>query len=219
MKHRFAGDPVPTMTTSTGPAEGNPSYIEQFKLGVASVAKSFTIDMWLARHTPEKVLPILNKVITSVTEEFADAVANGGGIYGVGYCFGAKYILLLGADMHGDVSAGHRLPESEAEEGMVKQRPQIKCAAIAHGTQISKEDLAGVSVPTCVVAVADDPLFPDDVRNEGLEAMKSKGLDHEFKIYPDVPHGFAVSGDYADGKIVEKQKEAFQQMLAWLQTH
>lgn len=219
MPDQFAGDPVPTMTTSTGPAEGNPSYIEQFKLGVASVAKSFTIDMWLARHTPEKVLPILNKVITSVTEEFADAVANGGGIYGVGYCFGAKYILLLGADMHGDVSAGHRLPESEAEEGMVKQRPQIKCAAIAHGTQISKEDLAGVSVPTCVVAVADDPLFPDDVRNEGLEAMKSKGLDHEFKIYPDVPHGFAVSGDYADGKIVEKQKEAFQQMLAWLQTH
>lgn len=219
MKHRFAGDPAPTTTTSTGPVQESTSYIEQFKLGVASVAKSFTIDMWLARHTQEKVLPILKKVITSVKEEFADAFANGGGIYGVGYCFGAKYVLLLGAEMHADVAAGHRPPEAEAEEGMVKQAPQIKCAAIAHGTQISKEDLAGVSVPTCIVAVQDDPLFPEDVRNAGLEAMKSKGLEYECKVYPDVPHGFAVSGDYADGKIVEKQKEAFQQMLAWLQSH
>ncbi|KAK3111316.1 hypothetical protein LTR53_013557, partial [Teratosphaeriaceae sp. CCFEE 6253] len=78
---RFAGDPAPTTTTSTGPAEENPSYIEQIKLGVASVAKSFTIDMWLARHTPEKVLPILHKVMSSVREEYADAISSGEGIY------------------------------------------------------------------------------------------------------------------------------------------
>ncbi|KAF2772641.1 alpha/beta-hydrolase [Teratosphaeria nubilosa] len=219
MPDQFAGDPAPTTTTSTAPAEQNPSLIEQIKLGVAGVAKSFTIDMWLARHTPEKVLPILNKVITSVQEEFADAVANGGGIYAVGYCFGAKYVLLLGSSLHADVAAGQRAPETEAEEGMVKHGPAIKVGAIAHGTQITKEDLASVEMPVSVVAVDDDPLFPDDVRVAGVQEAVKKGREVDVKVFSGVPHGFAVLGDYADQTIVEKQKEAFGQMLAWLKSH
>ncbi|KAK0252066.1 hypothetical protein LTS09_012860 [Friedmanniomyces endolithicus] len=217
--YRFGGDPAPTTTTSTAPAEAHPTIIEQVKLGVASVAKSFTIDMWLARHTPEKVLPILHSVLTSVKEEYADAVSSGGGIYAVGYCFGAKYALLLAADLHKDVAAGQRAPETQAEEGMAREGPQIKCGAIAHGTQITVEELAGVSVPMCVVAVKDDPLFPDHVREQGVEAMQKKGVEHEVSVYDGVPHGFAVLGDYADEGIVEKQKEAFEQMLAWLKKH
>ena len=217
---RFAGNPAPTTsTTTTSPAEAHPSIIEQVKLGVANVAKAFTIDMWLARHTPETVLPLLHSVITSVKEEFADAVANGGGIYAVGYCFGAKYVLLLAADLHKDVAAGQRAPEAQAEEGMVRQGAQIKCGAIAHGTQITKDDMAGAEVPMCVIAVEDDPLFPDHIRNEGLEAMKAKKLDYEFRVYDGVPHGFAVLGDYADSHIIEKQGEANAQMLAWLKAH
>lgn len=181
--------------------------------------------MWLARHTPEKVMPILDKVIASVKEEFADAVANGGGIYAVGYCFGAKYVLLLGGEApqeevkEGQASAA---PETSAtaEEGLVKpQGPQIKAGAFAHGTQISKEDMANMAVPVSVVAVEDDPLFPNEVREEGKKAMEENKLDCEIKVYPKVPHGFAVLGDYADASIVEKQKEAFAQMVAWLKAH
>lgn len=175
--------------------------------------------MWLARHTPEKVLPILNKVITSVKEEFADAVGNGGGIYAVGYCFGAKYVLLLGSELDKDAAEGQKSPESQAEEGMVKQGPQIKAGAIAHGTQISKEDMEGMSVPVCIVAVENDSLFPDDVREDGKKAMEAKKLESEVAVYPGVPHGFAVLGDYEDQSIVQAQGEAFKQMLEWLKAH
>ena len=175
--------------------------------------------MWLARHTPEKVLPLLQKVITSVKEEFADAVANGGGIYAVGYCFGARYVLLLGSDLDKEAAQGLRSPEAAAEEGMVRQGAQIKAGAIAHGTQIGKEDLQGMSVPVCIVAVENDTLFPDDVREAGKKALEEKKLEHEVTVYPDVPHGFAVYGDYADDKIKQKQAESFQQMLAWLRAH
>ncbi|KAK3648608.1 hypothetical protein LTR56_007434 [Elasticomyces elasticus] len=219
MPDQFAGDPAPTTTTSITPAEAHPSIIEQVKLGVASVAKSFTIDMWLARHTPEKVLPILHAVISSVKEEYADAVSSGGGIYAVGYCFGAKYVLLLAAELEKDVVSGQRAPETQAEEGMVKQGPQIKCGAIAHGTQITVSELAGVSVPMCVVAVKEDSLFPDHVREKGVEAMQKNGLEHEVTVYEGVPHGFAVLGDYADEEIVGKQRDAFGQMLGWLKAH
>jgi dienelactone hydrolase len=97
----------------------------------AETAKSFMIDMWLARHTAEKVLPVLNKVIEGAKEEFADAVANGGGVYAVGYCFGGKYVLLLAGE-HPDTVAWGQTPKDE-EEGVVKHGPTIKAGALAHG--------------------------------------------------------------------------------------
>jgi dienelactone hydrolase len=70
-----------------------------------------------------------------------------------------------------------------------------------------------------VVAVESDPLFPDEVREAGKKDMEERGLDHELKVYPSVPHGFAVTGNYEDQSIVQAQKEAFSQMLAWLKAH
>ncbi|KAF7187149.1 Hydrolase tropI [Pseudocercospora fuligena] len=220
MPDQFAGDPATSVsTTSTSTAEEKPSMIEQVKMGIASVAKSFTIDMWLARHTPEKVLPLVQKAIDGIKEEFADAIAHGGGIYAVGYCFGAKYVLLLGSELHADVASGQRSAESEAEDGMVKRGPQIKCGAIAHGTQITAADLEGCQVPLSVVAVQEDSLFPDEIREAGVKKLKEKGVELEEKVYTDVPHGFAVLGDYADTVIREKQRDAFQQILDWLKSH
>ena len=89
------------------------------------------LDMWLARQTQEKVLPIIQKVIEGAKEEFADAVANGDGIYAVGYCFGGKYVLLLGAELPDTVAKGQALKDEE--QGMAKLGAQIKAGALAHG--------------------------------------------------------------------------------------
>ncbi len=89
------------------------------------------IDMWLARQTPEKVLPLLHKVIESAKEEFADAVANGGGIYAVGYCFGGRYVLVLAGEQPDTVMWGQAVKDEEA--GVVKSGPLIKAGALAHG--------------------------------------------------------------------------------------
>ncbi|CAK4031024.1 alpha beta-hydrolase [Lecanosticta acicola] len=220
MPDQFGGDPVTSIIqTPTTPAEPNPTLIEQVKLGIASVAKSFSIDMWLARHTPEKVLPIVQRVIDAIREEFADAVAHGDGIYAVGYCFGAKYVLLLGSELHADVAAGQRSAETEAEEGMVKKRPFIKAGAIAHGTQITASDLENCKVPLSIAAVEDDSLFPDKIRETGIRKLKEKGIEHDHQVYSGVPHGFAVLGEYQESHIMEKQREAFRQMLSFLQQH
>ena len=217
---RFSGDPAPNSSTQkTIAAEENPSVIEQVKLGIASAAKSFTIDMWLARHTPEKVLPILDKVITAIQEEFADAVAHGGGIYAIGYCFGAKYVLLLGSADEISAATGQMETEGESQAETLKHEPKIKAGAIAHGTHVTVANMENCRVPVCVVAVEDDSLFPDEVRDAGVKKMLDRGNEHELKVYPGVPHGFAVFGDYEDATIKEKQKEAFEQMLQWLKSH
>ena len=105
------------------------------KLRAAETAKSFMIDMWLARQTQEKVLPILRKVVEGAKEEFADAVANGGGIYAVGYCFGGKYVCLLGSDLLDTVAKGQAL--ADEEQGVVRAAPLIKAGAVAHGKHSS----------------------------------------------------------------------------------
>lgn len=92
--------------------------------------------MWLARQTPEKVLPVLQKVIEGAKEEFADAVANGGGIYAVGYCFGGKYVLLLGSELPDTVAHGQAA--NDVEQGVIKTGPLVKAGALAHGKLVSK---------------------------------------------------------------------------------
>ena len=134
MLERFAGDPAPNTADHNVQQEENPTVIEQVKLRAAETVQSFMLDMWLARQTQEKVLPILNKVVEGVKEEFADAIANGGGIYAVGYCFGGKYVLMLGSDLPDTVAAGQVIKDEE--QGTVKAGPKIKAGALAHGMSL-----------------------------------------------------------------------------------
>ena len=85
-------------------------------------------------------MPLLQKFIAGAKEEFADAIANGGGIYAVGYCFGAKYVLLLGAELP-DTEA-HGQTAGESEQGVVKKEPVVKVGTIAHGTYLWQQEPA-----------------------------------------------------------------------------
>ncbi|KAG8624131.1 hypothetical protein KVT40_009107 [Elsinoe batatas] len=246
MPDQFNGDPAPKLDTSDlAPDSGepgaaaNPSFIERLKLGFVETAKSFRIDMWLARHTPATVLPRLVKVVAAAKEMYADAVAYGGGVYGAGYCFGGRYILLLLSELPDDVVAGTRdvgaaLPSPskkegeggegfeaavKSEEGMVGRGPWIKVGVLAHGTGIGKEDFAGLKEggKMGIVAVREDGLFTDEVRDYGTGLAKEKGVQVEEKVWQGVPHGFAVVGEYADQKIKTAQSEAFDMMTEFLE--
>ena len=149
MPDQFAGDPAPN-TTATQQDPAIPSVIEQVKMRAAETVKSFMIDMWLARHTPEKVLPILHTVLDSAKDEYADAVANGGGVYAAGYCFGAKYVIILAGEHPDTVMAGQ--PNDE-EAGVLPKGPLIKAGAIAHATLVTVEDLKGLKAPIAMACV------------------------------------------------------------------
>ncbi|KAI1179223.1 Alpha/Beta hydrolase protein [Nemania sp. FL0916] len=224
MPDLFEGDPAP----NSGPVPESEthvtSFLDTFKLKAAETAKSFLIDMWLARHTEEKVLPILDKVIHACEGEFADAVGNGGGIYAVGYCFGGRYVLLLASERTAGQTSwtgAQKQPDEEAGEGQgpAKKGPSIKAGAVAHATLVSTEDFGSLKAPVSLVCVEDDPVFPDEVRIAGEDAMSKANLEHEVQVYPGVPHGFAVVGDYDDSTIQQAQATAYEQMLKWLNEH
>lgn len=169
----FGDDPLPGSVAYEENQEPA-SLLEKGKLAIAAASKSFLIDMWLARQTPEKVLPILHKVIDAVKDEFADAIANGGGIYSVGYCFGGRMVLLLaGKKAERRMSLwGQR--QTDEESGIVEKGPYIKAGAIAHATLIEREDFQGAEAPLSFICVEDDQLFPNDVREYGENYLKEK---------------------------------------------
>jgi dienelactone hydrolase len=158
MPDQFSGDPASTTTTSV---EENPSLLEQVKLKAAETIKSFMIDMWLARHTPEKVLPIIHTVLDSAKDEYADAVANGGGIYAAGYCFGAKYVIMLAGE-HPDTVASGQQPKDE-EAGVVSKGPLIKAGAIAHATLVTKQDLLALKAPVSMACVGQSEVAAEQI--------------------------------------------------------
>ncbi|KAL2758293.1 hypothetical protein ACRALDRAFT_2025896 [Sodiomyces alcalophilus JCM 7366] len=219
MPDLFNGDPAPNTATLASQDENSRSLIDTFKLRIAETAKSFQIDMWLARHTEEKVLPILHKVIDGCRDEFADAIKHGDGIYAVGYCIGGRYVLLLGSDdAQPTTTAGADRPADE-EAGETTTGPLIKVGAVAHAASVIPKDFASLRVPISLACVENDPLFPDDVRVAGEDAMSKANLEHEVRVYPGVPHGFAVVGVYEDAAIREAQATAYEQMLSWIKDH
>ncbi|KAI2640030.1 alpha/beta-hydrolase [Xylaria nigripes] len=224
MPDLFGGDPAPNSAAVPESETLVSSFLDKFKLKAAETAKSFLIDMWLARHTEEKVMPLLEEVTKACEGEFADAVGYGGGIYAVGYCFGGRYVLLLASERtvgRSGWTRSHKQPDEEAGEGqgVLKKGPLIKVGALAHATLVSPEDFRALKSPVSLVCVEDDPMFPDDVRKVGEDAMSKGNLEHEVQVYPGVPHGFAVVGDYTDPNIKEAQGMAYQQMLKWLNEH
>ncbi|OTB09131.1 hypothetical protein M426DRAFT_133012 [Hypoxylon sp. CI-4A] len=224
MPDLFEGNPAPNSSPIPEAETQGTSFLDKFKLKAAEIAKSFVIDEWLARHTEEKVLPILEKVIEACKGEFTDAVGNGGGIYAVGYCFGGRYVLLLASE-RGRVQTGwsgaQKPADEEAGDGAnsAKKGPYIKAGALAHGTLVSPDDFQGLEVPVSLVCVESDPMFPDDVREAGEKIMSETNVEHEVQVYPGVPHGFGVVGDYDDAHIKDAQVTAFEQMLRWIKEH
>lgn len=183
MPDLFNNDPAPNSETFTSSDEGT-SLLESVKLKIVETAKSFQIDMWLARHTEDKVLPILHKVIDGCKEEFADAIASGDGIYAVGYCIGGRYVLLLGSEQK---PSGEK--PADEESGKAATGPLIKVGALAHGASVVPSDFSQLKIPVSLACVEDDPLFPDAVRTAGEDYMSKANLEHEVRVYPGVPHG------------------------------
>ncbi|KAG6004824.1 hypothetical protein E4U43_000671 [Claviceps pusilla] len=210
----LSGDTSPASTAIT---DDSASILEQVKLKAVEVTKSFMIDMWLARVTPDRVMPILHKVLEAAHEQYSDSIKSGGGIYCVGYCVGARFVLLL-AQESGETT-GDDSDEEDAQKVGGKKGPHIKAGALAHAASVTPDDFKNLKAPLSLVCVEDDPLFPDAVRTAGEDVMSKANLEHEVQVYPGVPHGFAVVGSYASASISEAQATAYDQMLRWIKEH
>lgn len=123
---------------------------------------------WFPSHTPEITTPIVNGFLQKVRSELKPKFVGG-----IGYCFGAKFVL-----------------PNLAKDGL------LDVGAVAHPSFVAEEDVEVVTKPLLISAAQFDPIFPPELRHKTEEILfKKEGVVFEMNLFGGVSHGFAVKGD------------------------
>ncbi len=140
-------------------------------------------------HTPERVDPVVNAVLRSMRELYGCVR-----IGGVGYCFGAKYVIRQ-LEIPGLLQAGY----------------------ICTPSMVEAFELCKITAPLSIAAAANDSVFPRAKRIESENILKDElSLPYQLSLYGSVEHGFGCKADInvPDKKFAKEL--AFLQALVWM---
>lgn len=100
-------------------------------------------------------------------------------VFGVGHCFGAKYVV-------------QQLAEGEF----------FDAGAVAHPTAVEIGEIEKLVNPILISTGINDMSFTPELRNQTLEVLgKKEDLRFQVDIYSGAPHGFAVKGDLSKPQV------------------
>ncbi|GAB1315353.1 Hydrolase tropI [Madurella fahalii] len=156
----------------------------------------FNIMDWVAKgsdgnnpHTKEAVDPIVVDGIKALKEEYGITK-----IGGVGYCFGAKYVV------------------RHYKDG-------IKVGYVAHPSFVDEDELEAITGPLAISAAETDSIFPAEKRHRSEEILKKTGQPYQINLFSGVEHGFAMRGDPSIKVERFAKEQAFLQAVTWFDEH
>ncbi|OBT65201.1 hypothetical protein VE03_04708 [Pseudogymnoascus sp. 23342-1-I1] len=151
--------------------------------------KNVDIPAWVQRHLPDSVDPIIEKVIAHLRETLkVNKIA------GVGYCFGAKYVV---RNLKG--------------EGL------LDSGYLAHPSFITTEEFRAITKPVSIAASEIDGIFTRENRYEAEKILVDLGVPFQINVYGGVSHGFALRADMSVKKNLYAMEDAFKQAVAWFE--
>uniref|UniRef100_A0A060T8W7 ARAD1C32978p n=1 Tax=Blastobotrys adeninivorans TaxID=409370 RepID=A0A060T8W7_BLAAD len=205
----FDKDPIPidreqAVNQVSEPADSS-SLLASFKVKAANTVKGFLDEMWLAKHTYERTAPQLSATIAEIVEVFKPEM-----VAVIGYSFGGRYVLNL--------LEGHESNAWSADEDLVA------VGATIHPSLVKASDFAKVTKPLLMVSAANDPLLPDNVIRQGVGQLQENNVEFDTitkanEEGEDLPHGFAVPGDYPESVVGEKPREVVEAVARWIMEH
>lgn len=148
------------------------------------------LQTWLKSHTPEITTPIVDGFVTKVKSEYKPKT-----LVGVGYCFGAKYLIKL----------------------MTDEKPFFDSGAIAHPSFVTIEEVKAITKPILISAAEIDPIFTTELRHETEKALTEGKKTFQIDLFSGVSHGFTSRGDISVPHIKYAKEKAFQDQVAWFQ--
>ncbi|KAH8899145.1 dienelactone hydrolase family protein [Thozetella sp. PMI_491] len=92
----------------------------------------------------------------------------------VGFCYGGWAVFRLGAKEN--------------------QPPLVDCITTGHPSMLTKEDIAGVAVPTQVLAPELDPIYVPELKSYTFETLPKAGIPFDYQHFPGVEHACLVRG-------------------------
>lgn len=143
---------------------------------------------WLGKHSPEVTSPIIESFVSKVKSEFKPKT-----LVGVGYCFGAKYVIRLISD----------------------EKPWFDAGAAAHPSFVTIDEVKAISKPILISAAEVDPIFTTELRHETEKVLTEGKKRFQIDLFSGVLHGFAVKGDVSVPVVKYAKEKAFQDQLAW----
>lgn len=125
-----------------------------------------------------------------------------------GYCWGGQWVAELC---------------SNREEYTVEGKSLVVCGFTAHPSRLKlPTDIEAVTQPLSIAAAGIDQQIPkakakqiEDILKAKTAKTKDRGIEHEFVMYEDVHHGFAVRADENEGHERECGKQAEDQAVQW----
>jgi len=152
----------------------------------------FDLMQWLKGHQPPTVDPIIDAALVEMRTKLGCKR-----IGGVGYCFGAKYVIR------------HLRPE----------QGKIQVGYCAHPSFVESQELQEIQGPLAISAAETDSIFPAEKRHESEEILKKTGLPYQINLYSGVEHGFAVRADLNNEVVKYAKESAFLQAVQWFEEH
>ncbi|MCH0628680.1 dienelactone hydrolase family protein [Kocuria palustris] len=142
---------------------------------------------WLQNHTQEITTPIVNGFLKKIREELQPTFVGG-----IGYCFGAKYVVL-----------------NLAKDGL------LDAGAGAHPSFVTIDDVKAITKPLLFSCAEVDPIFPADARFEAEKALAEIGARYQVDLFLGVSHGFACRGDMKDPVVKYAAEKALSDQICW----
>ena len=155
-------------------------------------SESYDLAKWLRgppRHAPDTVDPIVETILIAMHKTYGCKR-----IGGVGYCFGAKYVVRnLGP--RGALDAGYICTPSLVEEN----------------------ELLKVTAPLSIAAAEHDEVFPQSKRHLTENILQSNlSVPYQMTLYGDVEQGFGCKADISIRENRFAKEQAFLRAVHWM---
>ncbi|WEJ96738.1 hypothetical protein PSN45_004281 [Yamadazyma tenuis] len=126
------------------------------------------IHAWFPSHTPNTTGPIVEGFLKGLRQQ-----QNPTFLGGIGYCFGAKYVIPY-----------------LTKDGL------LDAGAVAHPSFLTLEEIEGIEKPILISTSVIDQSFTVELRRATEDILtKKEGLKWQLGIYSGCSHGYAVRGD------------------------
>ncbi|CAN6674410.1 hypothetical protein TRVA0_053S00298 [Trichomonascus vanleenenianus] len=206
----FSEDPIPThgvvLPEEIGHADV--SLLDRVKASLVGGIKGFMEEMWLARHTFEKTYPLLVSAVAEIVDVYKPRK-----VAVIGYSFGGRYVLPL--------LEGQENDEWSSDEDL------ICVGAAIHPSLIKAADFNVVKKPLFLVAPHNDEMLPDSLVQAGISNLQSRNIEFQKMFFggeggddePQLPHGFAVPGDYSYEEVGDRPQQVMNVVSNWILEH